>query len=410
MEQDTLESDDEYDYDDESMEPQESMSLLITLFQVIHGHFDSSQITKLLRFIARNGDDQSIPILQEIIDRGYSLNQPGLNFLSVICKPCEFSKKLVEFVLHNIDVNDSHVLFDLRSDNVDLLQLLIQFGCDPNIYDQNGKTPLHFYVQHGWINCVKFLLDHGSSPHIISQNGLEPIHYAEFKYGDEALIHLLINHGVDLYQCDPDGLTSLDRWYNLMKKKHTIPEKIIDLFLDQIGQHQPPQFLMWMICKNHPLNLPQFRKALSSGLNPTSHALGELDFADACLVVPILIEQNCYHPDDLIVKPTSISIACLIASPEMIKNVDISSETKIVLWVKKLLNLMDEIRGCKYMYSTVDVATVIFELLLIPDGRQFIDTHIKFRTVVLSKITELSAMSDRIAKFHQSYENYWAFD
>jgi hypothetical protein len=53
---------------------------------------------------------------------------------------------------------------------------LDELGCDPNEYDQDGRTSLHHAINGGSLNDVQLLLKHGGKN--ISQNVLSPLMWA----------------------------------------------------------------------------------------------------------------------------------------------------------------------------------------------------------------------------------------
>ena len=65
------------------------------------------------------------------------------------------------------DVNaaDEHgrslLFFAARYDQTDSVRQLLQAGCDPNIKDNFGKTPLHEAIEKGSMAAVKVFLKEG---------------------------------------------------------------------------------------------------------------------------------------------------------------------------------------------------------------------------------------------------------
>lgn len=54
--------------------------------------------------------------------------------------------------------------------NVEILQLLLSFGYDPNAYCYFGQTPLHTYAYSGNLECVRLLLEWGADRSLKDDN------------------------------------------------------------------------------------------------------------------------------------------------------------------------------------------------------------------------------------------------
>lgn len=44
------------------------------------------------------------------------------------------------------------------SNKIELVELLVSWGADPNICDQDRNTPMHFAVDYGYLEVVKILI------------------------------------------------------------------------------------------------------------------------------------------------------------------------------------------------------------------------------------------------------------
>jgi len=208
--------------------------------------------------------------------------------------------------------------------------------------------------------------------------------------------------GADLYVLDPIGGKVPVCWLNPT-------EDVIDRFLSgrspPSGPDSPFAFLIGVICEKHPINFTQFTKAINRGWIPTYESLKSLKLSDARLVIKILTERGLYNPYELISQCNDFTVACLIESPKMIQEVDLSrSDKEIIVWMKKLLEILNEPHNSD---NKIDIVKVVFELFLTPCGRQFIDDNHRFRGVILSKIEELSTKSDELLKYRSSYYKYW---
>ena len=73
---------------------------------------------------------------------------------------------------------------------------LLKDGCNPNIKDDYGWTPLHRAAYDGYADIAKVLLGHGADPNIKNNIGYIPLHEAAF-LGYVNVIKSLLEHGAD---------------------------------------------------------------------------------------------------------------------------------------------------------------------------------------------------------------------
>lgn len=73
-----------------------------------------------------------------------------------------------------------------RGDKPEYIKILLEYGSDPNIQDEDGRTPLHYAVKFGMeikevnigkCDIMKILLDHKANPNIQDKNGMTPLHF-----------------------------------------------------------------------------------------------------------------------------------------------------------------------------------------------------------------------------------------
>ncbi len=114
-----------------------------------------------------------------------------------------------------------------------IVRFLVEQGADVAAVDRNGKAPLHYAAEHGFIQTVHFLLDHKAPINTQDNDGNTPLHLAHaisnptyFKYftktksitdpvygnrNDDlfAIAKALIDHGADLAITNKLGNTPL---------------------------------------------------------------------------------------------------------------------------------------------------------------------------------------------------------
>jgi ankyrin repeat protein len=80
----------------------------------------------------------------------------------------------------------------VKRDDIVCVMRLLNEGRDPNVRDENGKTPLHHAVLQGPI-MVKTLLKYGADPDVVDDRGVTPLHIASM-FGLYDVVKLLLSH------------------------------------------------------------------------------------------------------------------------------------------------------------------------------------------------------------------------
>ena len=93
------------------------------------------------------------------------------------------------------DENDIH---DKNARALQVLQLLLEKGADPNAYNKWNETPLLIAANNGHLEAVEELLQHGADPSLCSEAGWSALTFAAHKgYADIAIVLLSWNAPVD---------------------------------------------------------------------------------------------------------------------------------------------------------------------------------------------------------------------
>lgn len=92
----------------------------------------------------------------------------------------------------------------------DVIDVLIEYGCNVNIQNRDGWTALHFccYFQSHNRDILEKLLGKKADPNITNINGSVPLHYAASHTQDVNIIHLLTLYS-NAYLQDNHGVTPL---------------------------------------------------------------------------------------------------------------------------------------------------------------------------------------------------------
>lgn len=88
-------------------------------------------------------------------------------------------KMILEYGFNpNLENNDMKTPLHIAAKNwkIGNCELLLKHGAFINAIDKHGNTPLHLAIDK--MSITKLLLDHGANPDIMNSNGKSPLHYA----------------------------------------------------------------------------------------------------------------------------------------------------------------------------------------------------------------------------------------
>ena len=123
-----------------------------------------------------------------------------INVVSYLVK--EMSKHIpIKEVINDCN-RDGHAPIHLATTNGHLttVKLFIDdFGCDPNIQDNNGGVPLHYAARNGHLHIVRYLIkEHKCNPMFLDNNQVTPLHMAVSKGHLDVVKYLTLEQ-----KCDP---------------------------------------------------------------------------------------------------------------------------------------------------------------------------------------------------------------
>lgn len=122
------------------------------------------------------------------------------NFLGYVC--CGDIKKTHEILKNEIDPNLNENGYTpltvalTKTNNIDMIELLLRYGAKPNMPNSYGLTPLVKSSACGYSEIVEMLLDHGANPNSFS-NGYSALIEASY-HGYCDIIEILLNYGADI--------------------------------------------------------------------------------------------------------------------------------------------------------------------------------------------------------------------
>jgi ankyrin repeat protein len=87
---------------------------------------------------------------------------------------------------------------------------LLARGADPDVRDDDLRTPLHQAVLGGSVGLVGLLIEHGADVNAKDQHGFTPLHFAAQEH-TPAIARILVGKGADVNASDEDGNSVLGR-------------------------------------------------------------------------------------------------------------------------------------------------------------------------------------------------------
>jgi ankyrin repeat protein len=78
--------------------------------------------------------------------------------------------------------------------SLEIIEILLKHGANPNLTLGEDETPFEFAVTLGSTEVVKLMLRYNANPNQVLRNGKRPLQQALF-FGDTAMVSLLIEGG-----------------------------------------------------------------------------------------------------------------------------------------------------------------------------------------------------------------------
>jgi ankyrin repeat protein len=112
--------------------------------------------------------------------------------------------------LHGRGFTDNATPLHLASKrgHVKASRMLIDYGADVTMQNENGETPLHLAVAREQVEVTRMLIECGADVACRDKTGLTPLHVASFR-GQVEVARMLVEHGADVEVQDEHGRTPL---------------------------------------------------------------------------------------------------------------------------------------------------------------------------------------------------------
>ena len=167
-------------------------------------------------------EEDNIDMIELLINRGADVNKDGRD--------------------HHISIDNISVpplIMCIFSDNKDAIELLLKRGADPNIQNiHDGNTPLHYCVKRKKYKILNMLLKYDVDPNIYNHKGDTPLHFcvyedryemAKILFNVGANSDIKNNNGKTAYELSMDyyfnGLNYLGRIYFFLESQTKIRKK-----------------------------------------------------------------------------------------------------------------------------------------------------------------------------------------
>jgi ankyrin repeat protein len=177
-----------------------------------------------------------LDIVKLLIERGSRIDIVDQEGKSILYQPIKYGyndiiKILLEYDKVNIgmsliDTRDRHSNIPLHYaiffKNIVAINLLLDYGSNPNIIDANGNNALHLSIYTRDIEICKVIINKDVNINARTSIGESALHIA-CNFQLEPIVHLLINNGIDVNIQDYDNeITALSYAINLNNKNISI--------------------------------------------------------------------------------------------------------------------------------------------------------------------------------------------
>lgn len=111
-----------------------------------------------------------------------------------------------------------------RKGDIDVVTDLLHRGTNPNCFNENGVTPLHFACDGGFQDVVRLLLAENADPNAQAKTGFTPLHCAVY-FGRTQTVQLLLEMGASANIKDKAGNVPL---HVAVNKKHVDIQQMLE--------------------------------------------------------------------------------------------------------------------------------------------------------------------------------------
>jgi ankyrin repeat protein len=155
----------------------------------------------------------SIARLFNLMERGVGVNAQKKNTLTPLHLAAMIKRRLKIALDRGVNMNlETKETHDSEEHGVGIARLLLERGVDVHVQSKNLNTALHTAAFNGRLDIVQVLIDHGANPNVGSQQGSTPLHLVSAgKYNSQGhgIAQLLVEHGMDVNAQNKNKFTPL---------------------------------------------------------------------------------------------------------------------------------------------------------------------------------------------------------
>ncbi|WP_371253189.1 ankyrin repeat domain-containing protein [Orientia tsutsugamushi] len=146
---------------------------------------------------------------------------------------CENSS--LDYVNSSDDVRyDTALHYAVRACNLEVIDILLTHGANPNAQNRYGHTPFHYACSKGGLDFIKLLLKHGADPNVQNLNLDTPFHLAAHHCGFEIIKLLLLKNGANLNVVDTTGITPFSECHTMFMADPEKNQEVMRLLVAEI--------------------------------------------------------------------------------------------------------------------------------------------------------------------------------
>jgi ankyrin repeat protein len=124
--------------------------------------------------------------------------------------------QIIKYLLEkyeNIDINKlgacgNSSLHFASGSNYEITEILLEYGANVNIMDNNCLTPLYFALNGRNLEIIKLLIKNGADINISDKDNISPLHIS-IRINRKDITEILINNGANINAIDRDHKTPL---------------------------------------------------------------------------------------------------------------------------------------------------------------------------------------------------------
>ena len=135
---------------------------------------------------------------------------------------------VVEYLVeHGCDINSKDIQdqtplhYSSSKGHLNVVEYLVEHGCEMNSEDKQNRTALHYSSSNGRVSVCKYLVEHGCDINSKDQQSQTALHYSSSK-GHLSVCKYLVEHGCDINSKDQQSQTALH--YSLINGHFNVVE------------------------------------------------------------------------------------------------------------------------------------------------------------------------------------------